>query len=139
MLDVLEHFPDAITRLQKAAELLSEGGRLILTVPAFPCLWSSHDDLNRHFARFTKKTLVALTSSAGLQNLSCQYVFHWIFAIKLLLHFKEQWLGAHPQVPRVPRPFINRLLYSLSVSEQRLFSYWPLPFGSSLLAICGKQ
>jgi trans-aconitate methyltransferase len=137
MLDVLEHFSDATSSLTRAMELLDSKGTLILTVPAFPCLWTSHDDLNKHVKRYTKKSLIALASQAGMKVLNCQYFFHWTFAPKLLLHFKEGCFGARFQMPRVPRPWVNEMLLRISIAEQKLLRNASVPFGSSIIAIGG--
>ena len=139
MLDVLEHLSDATNSLMCALELLDAGGTLILTLPAFPCLWTSHDDLNKHFKRYTRKSLTKLASQAGMRILSCQYFFHWTFPLKLLLHFKESCFGARPQSPKVPPTWVNETLLRLSIAEQKLFRNAPVPFGSSLIAIGQKQ
>lgn len=138
MLDVLEHFSDPLTCLRRAAELLRQDGTLLITVPAFSCIWTSHDDLNRHVARYTRRSLAKMTAAAGLMTVSSRYFFHWTFPVKLLLRYKEACLGANPQIPTVPHASINRWLYRLSVAEQALFGALPLPFGSSLLAVCRR-
>jgi SAM-dependent methyltransferase len=139
MLDVLEHFSDATSSLTHALELLDFDGTLLLTVPAFPCLWTSHDDLNKHFKRYTKKSLIALAAQAGMRILNCRYFFHWTFAPKLLLHFKESCFGARVRVPKVPPPWVNETLLLLSIVEQRLFRNASVPFGSSIIAIGRHQ
>ena len=139
MLDVLEHFSDATSSLMRALELLDSGGTLILTVPAFPCLWTSHDDLNKHFKRYTKKSLIELTSQAGIKVLRCQYFFHWTFPLKLLLHLKESCFGARPQLPTVPPPWVNTTLLRFSIAEQKLFRHSSIPFGSSIIAVGQHQ
>jgi 2-polyprenyl-3-methyl-5-hydroxy-6-metoxy-1,4-benzoquinol methylase len=57
MLDSLEHMPNPEQALDHAGELLADKGYLIITVPALMNLWTSHDDINHHFIRYSKKTL----------------------------------------------------------------------------------
>jgi trans-aconitate methyltransferase len=85
MLDVLEHFRDAKNSLIRALELLDSNGTLALTVPAFPRLWTSHDDINKHFKRYTKQSLTALASQAGMKMLKCQYFFSLDVCAKIAL------------------------------------------------------
>jgi len=139
MLDVVEHVRDAGNFLICALRLLDRGGTLILTVPAFPSLWTSHDDLNQHFKRYTKKTLSDMASQVGMKVLTSRYFFHWIFPLKLLLHWKESFFGAQSLVPGVPPGWINEVLLYVSLAEQKLFRYICLPFGSSMIAICEKE
>jgi SAM-dependent methyltransferase len=139
MLDVLEHFPDPLFRLQRAGELLAPDGYLIVTVPAFEMLWTMHDDLNRHFARFRRKTLGALLEQAGFRVESSRYFYHWTFPIKLLVRLKEAVFGGEPVPPAVPRRWANRFLYNVSRIEQKTLGRLPVPFGTSVLAVAKRS
>jgi len=130
MLDVLEHLPDAVGALRHARSLLEPDGRLLVTVPAFQWLWTHHDELNRHYLRYTRATLREAAEEAGLRMEESRYFFHWTVPGKLAVRAKERVLG--PGGPeRVPAAPVNRALYLLSRAEQAL----RLPFGTSLLAV----
>src|SRR5262245_47239949 len=58
MLDVLEHFADPLDPLRRALALLDQDGILLITVPAFLFLWTTHDELNHHFTRYTKRSFI---------------------------------------------------------------------------------
>jgi 2-polyprenyl-3-methyl-5-hydroxy-6-metoxy-1,4-benzoquinol methylase len=134
MLDVLEHLGDAEGALRHARSLLQPDGRLLVTVPAFPWLWTHHDDLNRHYTRYTRSTLRNVAALAGLRVEESRYFFHWTVAAKLAVRAKERVLG--PGGPeRLPAAPLNRALYLLSRAEQALH----LPFGSSLLAVLAPE
>jgi SAM-dependent methyltransferase len=135
LLDVLEHFPDPANRLRRAIELLVPGGAVVVTVPAFPALWTSHDELNRHFIRFTARSLSSVASEAGARVESCAYFFHWMFPLKLAAHLKESMRPVTPQPPRIPPRWMNNALYRLSRWEHRALGRWRVPFGSSLIAV----
>lgn len=138
MLDVLEHLPDADGALRHARSLLEPGGRLVVTVPAFPALWTHHDELNRHFVRYTRRTFRAAAQGAGLRVEEMRYFFHWTAPAKLAVRAKERLLG--PGGPeRLPSPALNRALYLLSRAEQAALGSLPLPFGTSLLAVCAPS
>ena len=66
-LDVLEHLKDDAGALAEAARLLKPGGRLVLTVPAWPGLWSEHDVALGHHRRYRRADLVRRVRSAGLE------------------------------------------------------------------------
>ena len=135
MLDVLEHLEDPVGALRHARSLLEPDGRLVLTVPAFPWLWTHHDELNRHQVRYTRATLGAQVRKAGLRLDEARYFFRWTVPGKLAVRAREAVLG--PGGPeRVPAAPVNRALYLLSRAEQRLIGRLPLPFGTSLLAVC---
>jgi SAM-dependent methyltransferase len=139
MLDVLEHFPNPAACLRRSEALLASTGSLLITVPAFSCLWTTHDDLNHHVSRFTKKSLLELISRTGLRIHTCCYFFYWMFPIKILIHYKEMCFRTNLVVPKVPARVVNALLYRLSILEQRVFGAVSPPFGNSLLAVCTKQ
>jgi SAM-dependent methyltransferase len=135
LLDVLEHFPDPANRLRRAIELLLPEGAVVVTVPAFPALWTSHGELNRHFIRFTAASLSSVASEAGARIESCTYFFHWMFPLKLAAHLKELIRPVIPRPPRIPPRRVNDALYRLSRWEHRALGRWRLPFGSSLIAV----
>jgi len=56
-LDVLEHVDDDLGSFRALAQLLRPGGHLFVTVPAYPSLWSRHDDLHHHKRRYDKARL----------------------------------------------------------------------------------
>jgi len=134
MLDVLEHLPDAEGALRHARSLLEPDGRLVVTVPAFQWLWTHHDELNRHYVRYTRATLAEVARRAGLRMEESRYFFHWTVPGKLAVRAKERLLG--PGGPeRVPAAPVNRALYLLSRAEQAI----RLPFGTSLLAVLAPE
>jgi len=67
LLDVLEHIPDDRGALAGLATKLAPGGRLLLTVPAMPSLWSGHDVAHHHQRRYTPKALEDVVRGAGFR------------------------------------------------------------------------
>ena len=47
--DVLEHLPNDELAIREAHRILEFGGLLLITVPAFPILWSPHDVYLGHY------------------------------------------------------------------------------------------
>lgn len=143
MLDVLEHLAEPAAALRHALGLLAPGGKLVITVPAFPLLWTTHDELNHHFTRYTRGSFRKLIDGvARIQQ--DRYLFHWLFPAKLLVRARESLYSTSPQPPRVPPPWLNRLLLGLTRWEQRSLRGFDVPFGGSYLAvvepaICGLQ
>lgn len=139
MLDVLEHLQDPDSALCRALDLLEPEGTLLITVPAFQILWTSHDDLNHHLRRYSKTALASLIRRAGGEIRHAQYFYRWLFPFKLAAHFKEALLPAKPATPGLPPRWLNGLLFRMSRLEQKTFGAVPLPFGSSLLAVVRRR
>ncbi|MBA3484566.1 MAG: class I SAM-dependent methyltransferase [Pirellulales bacterium] len=135
LLDVLEHLPDPTAALKHARALLKPQGALLMTVPAFNILWTSHDDLNHHFTRYTKRSFHALAVAAGIRLQRMRYLFHWTFPAKLVVRCKEAVFPTAATPPRLPPPLVNTMLTVMSKCEQASLGRLPVPFGSSLLAV----
>jgi SAM-dependent methyltransferase len=139
MLDVLEHLDEPAAALNYASGLLIPGGTLIITVPAFNLLWTRHDDINQHRTRYRKRALSELVRSAGLVVDLERYFFHWLFAAKLITRAVESLGKGEPTGPQVPPRWLNKMLYSLSLFENRIFQGINVPFGSSLMLVGHKR
>lgn len=139
MLDVLEHLADPEAALRQALALLDPEGTLLITVPAFRMLWTTHDVLNEHVTRYTRRTFRPLADQTGMRVDAMRYFFHWVFFAKLGVRLYERWARPAPRPPAIPVPWINRAAYLLSRSEYVVFGGLGLPFGSSLLCVGGRR
>ena len=68
-----------------------------------------------------------------------RYFYHWLFPLKMAVRLKESCLPSRPHPPQLPAGPVNRFLYGISRLEQRICGEHGLPFGSSLLAVGGRQ
>lgn len=134
MLDVLEHLPNPRAALQHAISLLATNGFLLITVPAFRLLWTTHDELNHHFTRYTRESFRELADGVGTIH-SLRYFFHWLFPAKLAMRGKEMITHSTPRPPGIPPALVNRALYGITRVEQSMCRRLPVPFGGSLMAI----
>jgi 2-polyprenyl-3-methyl-5-hydroxy-6-metoxy-1,4-benzoquinol methylase len=137
-LDVLEHIDDAESAVAHAATLLDDGGSVLVTVPAFMHLWTTHDDLNRHVTRYTRRRLVDLLSTSFTVE-HVRYFFRWVHPAKVVQKALEAVRHPEPTTPGVPPAPINRAFFGLSRLEEALLRRIPIPLGSSLLAVARKR
>jgi hypothetical protein len=73
---VLEHVADDQRLLSFLGErYLKPTGKVIMTIPAFPILFSSHDQFLGHFRRYTIRGVKRLVEGSGLSIISCGYFF----------------------------------------------------------------
>lgn len=139
LFDVLEHIEDDDQAVELVHRALRPGGRLILTVPAMPSLWSAHDELHRHYRRYTKKGLGALLAGRfEIERLSYYNSLLWPLAAL------ERWLTRRTadQRTEVERSsgLLNGLLYRVFIAEIPLLKLrFPFPCGVSLLASCTRE
>ena len=137
--DVIEHVEQDVESLARLAGQLSPDGRLLMTVPALPWLWSSHDVTHHHFRRYTRRQLENVLRRAGLEPVGISYfntlLFPAIAAVRLLkmvLRLKD----GHDDA--MPSPFINFLLKKIFGLESHLVGRVSLPIGVSLLAVAKR-
>jgi SAM-dependent methyltransferase len=64
-LDVIEHTPDDERALRELRRVTRPDGALVVTVPAYPALWSAHDVSNRHYRRYTRAALRTAARASG--------------------------------------------------------------------------
>ena len=131
-LNVFEHIKDDRSVLQTLAAKLQPGGRLLIYVPAFECLWSGLDDRVQHHRRYTRATLGALLESAGLQIQECRYADSLGYLAAFLFKLAGNKEGnLSPTAVRV----YDRLAVPLSIALDR---FTHLVFGKNVYAICQK-
>jgi len=64
-LDVIEHTPDDRVTLRELRRVSKPGGFLLVTVPAYQGLWSTHDVANHHYRRYSRARLRAAAIESG--------------------------------------------------------------------------
>jgi len=134
MLDVVEHLDRPVEALRQGIGLLAPDGIMLITVPAFEWLWTSHDDFNQHRVRYTKATLRETANRSGFQIEHMEYFFHWTVPGKMVQRAMETVGSGDPAPPNIPPRPINAALYQLSRVEYAVLRHLRLPFGTSLLA-----
>jgi SAM-dependent methyltransferase len=136
MLDVLEHLDHPSEALSHALSLLEPEGVMVITVPAFRALWTSHDVMNEHMTRYTRSSFKVLAAEVGFRIDRADYFFHWTFPIRFAQRVLESIAPrTSSPLPSIPSRPINALFYRLSRAEWGLH----LPFGTSLLVVGGRQ
>ena len=144
MFDVLEHLDDDRRALGDLHALLAPGGRLLLTVPAHPALWSYFDEESGHRRRYRAAELREKLAAAGYR---VEYFTPYMAAILPLM-----WIGrrvaslldrrsSRERAARDLRvtPVVNEVLSGmLQLEAGRIRRLAPLPFGASYLAVAAK-
>jgi SAM-dependent methyltransferase len=97
LFDVLEHIEDDRAFLSTVRKLLSPGGRIYLTVPAFQALWSADDDYAGHHRRYSLGSLRRVLEQAGLRVDFASYLFFMLPLPIFLLRALPTRLGLRKQ------------------------------------------
>ena len=147
LLDVLEHVADDHGLLALlVAENLAADGYALISVPAWPRLFSSHDVRLRHERRYTPAAAGALIQGAGLEIIRSAGLFHSLLAPRVFQVLRERITGRSAPPPDVGQWHASALVTALvrwvlecdgriSLLESR--SGWSLP-GLSWWALCRR-
>lgn len=135
LLDVLEHVEEDRASLAALRARLAEGGRILLTVPAVPWLWSDHDVLHHHKRRYTLAGLRAVAQEAGLKVEAIGYFNSLLFPLAVATRTAHRLLGRKGGLDAQPSPLVNGMLRRIFGWEQHLLDRVRFPIGLSLYAI----
>lgn len=136
--DVLEHIEDDTSAINEVFRVLKSTGHVIITVPAHPRLYGTHDRALAHIRRYDKLELKKLINQAG-------------FEIKkltptnslLLLPAVIQKLVEHPQNHAIREgklpPVLNNIVRTWYYVENLMTIRAGLPFGLSWLVVAQKN
>lgn len=137
MLDVLEHIADDRGTLARIHRLLEPGGRFYLSVPAYPFLWSHHDEVNRHQRRYRRTELRDKLQGAGFELRKLSY---WnLIALPPICLARWLGLGKEKSDFKLGNPLALGLYGRILWLENRWLRRFALPLGVSLIAVAGKH
>jgi SAM-dependent methyltransferase len=145
-LDALEHVPDDESALRGLHRVCAPGGKLFVTVPAFPFLWGNVDRVGHHFRRYRRPELVDRISRAGFSVRFVRYfntlLFPPIAAVRLaaLLRREREPVEGAPvrtDFDLVSSGPVNAALARVFGAEAALLR-WRLPFGVSLVCVAER-
>jgi SAM-dependent methyltransferase len=146
--DVLEHMQDEAAFLGQLRGLLAEGGRLYLTVPSGPLLWSADDEYAGHYRRYTLTSLRAALGTAGFEVEFATSIFTalppmiWLrrsLPSRMGLLKPNNWKRYQREIGRQPgwimallRPFLDAEIRAIRQMKQ-------VRVGGSCLAVARKK
>jgi SAM-dependent methyltransferase len=139
--DVIYHrwVADDRVAVREMARVLRPGGLLFVRVPALKALWGAHDEavLSRH--RYTRRELITLFESEGLEIVRASYCNTFLFPLLIARRTLDRLLNRHGSDVQFLPPLLERLFRFLLEIEARLVRIFPLPVGTSVLALGRKR
>lgn len=141
LFDVLEHIEDDTAALTALAARMNRSGLMVLTLPAFPFLYSRLDKLHHHYRRYSKKDIRKKLEAAGLQ---VEFMNYWnvlLFPVAVIVRMLEalRMEKAHSIGSNLQHKGLNRLIAEIVAIEGYALPHIPMPFGLSLLVMARKR
>jgi SAM-dependent methyltransferase len=141
-LDVIEHTDDDVATLHELARVTKPGGRLIVTVPAHPRLWSRHDEVNGHRRRYTSQSFGTAAAKGGW-SLKRQTGFNVAYlplaALVRIGRRRQATDNAGSELNLTPPRLNPALELPLRAEAALIRRGYDLPPGLSLLAVLRKD
>lgn len=139
LLDVLEHVQCPVTVLTHVRKVLADDGAVIITVPAYPWLYSRWDEQLGHYRRYTIKEFRQHASESGFR---VSWLKHWnSFTLPAAMAVRG-WEKLFPKrtQPDFPdvSPFTNRALLRAAAVERWCMDGIGVPAGLSLAGVLTK-
>ena len=147
LLDVIEHVPDDSELLRRMTERnLAPEGTVVVSVPAWQALYSSHDAALRHYRRYSPTQLRRVLQEQGFELVREGGAFHFLLAPRALTVAVERllrWLGKERQAHFAEwnfGPVITSAVDALLALDNALtgVARRPLP-GLSTWAVCRSR
>jgi len=139
--DILEHMENDLRALKEWKRVLKPSGKLIAFVPAFNALWSSHDDINLHYRRYSLSELRRLLKSAGFEIERGSY---WNFIVFFPFFLLTIWRKLYNKKKPDDNLYnfnakVNASLLRLLKFENWLLRFFNFPVGISAFVIAKKK
>ena len=137
--DVLEHVAEDSQSVVALAGMLKPGGWLCATAPAYPWMWSTHDEAHHHHRRYNRRDFEALFTAAGLELVKSSHFNAVLLPMAVLARVVKRLLGSDSPDDSMPAPWVNRTLQQLMASERGWLRRRALPLGLSLVVIARRK
>ena len=138
-LDVIEHTADDRRTLVELRRVCKRGGCMLVTVPAYPRLWSQHDVANHHYRRYSRRSLRLAAIESGWKVKRVTSFNSILLAPAALVRIAQR--GKRPGLDYTPEITLgSEWMNSVLERPLRAEAKWlarggTLPFGLSLLAV----
>jgi ubiquinone/menaquinone biosynthesis C-methylase UbiE len=143
-LDVFEHVEDDNSAIKESVRVLKPDGLLVATVPAYPFLWSPHDESMHHVRRYIKKDLMSKIKKYDIEICEHTHFFMPAVPFRIFQKFRDKIFRKKTDKKQIAYKveytgLFNSFLLFLSRVERFMLRFLRLPFGTSILIIARKN
>lgn len=141
MLDVLYHknVAEPAQVLREVRRVLAPGGVVVINVPAYRWLYSSHDVAVQTGRRFTRGEITRMLREAGFEVVQSSYwntaLFPAVCAVRLL----RRWIPPGTSDVKAGSAMVNRVLGGVLALERACMRCTSLPFGVSVFVVARSR
>ena len=141
--DVLQCVPHDGAAVTEMMRVVKPGGAVVLTVAALDALRGDHSEVWEEHQRYTRRSVRALVTGAGLVPERVSYLFASLlplmFTTRTAQRLTRRFRTLDPDSDiRVPAGPVNAALTWLVAGETAVAQRLPMPIGSSLLVVARK-
>jgi SAM-dependent methyltransferase len=129
--NVLEHIPDDGGAVQRFAQILSDGGKILILVPALPALFGAMDEAVGHHRRYTMESLRAVLEGNGFDV----ELIEWMNLVGIPGWFMNSVVLKRRVMPPLQLRLYDQVAPLLARAEARV----KLPVGMSLFCVAKKR
>ena len=140
MFDVLEHVENDSDFLKNTvAPMLKDNGKIIMTVPAYQCLFSKHDEKLKHYRRYNIKMVKEACKKSDFNIINSHYFYASLFPLRLVSKLLNkdnkinEWKKDNNHILTIFMKSILNLDYTLCKKMNKL------SFGLSLFIVLEKR
>lgn len=152
--DVIEHIKDDRAFVSALYQKMPYGGKGLISVPASMKLWSSEDEVDGHYRRYSVSSLSELLEGAGFRIVYINHCFQFLWLpIYIRRHLMEKLSLVHKVQERAEeeeqkvtnhqflsdRSFITTILNRFRKRDlQKIKREQRIPYGSSIVCVVEK-
>jgi 2-polyprenyl-3-methyl-5-hydroxy-6-metoxy-1,4-benzoquinol methylase len=133
LFDVLEHIEDDRLAIKNIYNMLSDNGKIVLTVPAHMWLWCDEDEVSNHFKRYEVNNLRKLLKDEGF---TVKYATNFFISIVPLLYLRTKNKSSDEITIN---PIINFILSIISNIENKILKFISSKIGGSIIIVAEKN
>lgn len=138
-MDILEHLDEDAAGIKEIHRALVDGGKAIITIPAFKSLWGVQDIAGMHRRRYRRREFEKKMKAEGFTIIRSSYFNFILFFPIFLARRLIRLLGLRIESENnINFPLINFFLKVIFSVEPYFLKYFSFPFGVSIFCIVKK-